>query len=412
MDDIETPPAATRGRFFSGQKLLLLLALSSGHVLMHCFQQGWYIMLPQLKQAFDLNTVQYGLIESTRSISGGAATLPAGIVGELFRKQWFLVVSIALAGLGLGYLVLSIAASYGMALVAAALIGIAAASWHPPALSVLSSRLAERRGLALSIHGMGGNLGNVIGPLGLGLLVGVIGWQRTSMVLALPVILGATALWFVLRNIPGREGKGVEARQYVGAVRELAKNRVMMGIILSSGIRQMGTTSIFAFFPIYIQEDLGYSPVKLGVFVALLMASGVVSQPFLGILSDMFGRKVVLIPSTFLLGSLVTLLAFAGEGVWLVVVVFCIGLFIYSVGAVFQAAVMDSTSERTGAMTIGLLFGSSFVFATPSPTIAGAIAGVYGTPSVFLYSGALILLSTVIIMFLPMNRTSMPDRTG
>jgi sugar phosphate permease len=81
----------------------------------------------------------------------------------------------------------------------------------------------------------------------------------------------------------------------------------------------------------------------------------------------------------------------------------CIGLFIYSIGAVIQAAAMDVTPEQAGAMTIGLLFGSSFLFTTPSPTIAGALASAFGTPSVFLYSGSLILLSAVIVSFLPIR---------
>ena len=57
-------------------------------------------------------------------------------------------------------MVLGLATNFGTVLIAAVIIGIAIALWHPAALSVLSARLAERRGLALSIHGMGGNLGN------------------------------------------------------------------------------------------------------------------------------------------------------------------------------------------------------------------------------------------------------------
>jgi len=171
----------------------------------------------------------------------------------------------------------------------------------------------------------------------------------------------------------------------------------------------MSMSSVYAFFPVYCQEDLGFSPAKLGLFVSLLMASGVASQPFLGILSDRFGRKAVLVPSMFLLGSLEILLVWAGAGAGLVLVVFCIGLFIYSLGAIIQAAAMDYTAERTGAMTIGFLLVGSFVFAAPSPTIAGALASTYGTPSVFLYSGALVLLSSVIIMFLPIRRAVRPQ---
>ena len=171
----------------SGQQLLLLLALSVGHTMIHCLQQGWYVLLPQVKSAFDLGPIQYGAIESTRSIAGGILTFPAGAVSDLVSKRWALIACMGPAGLGLAYLVLSAAPNYAAVLVVAGLIGISTALWHPPALAALSSRLAEKRGLALSVHGMGGNLGNAVGPLGMGLLVGVIGWRHASLVLAGPL---------------------------------------------------------------------------------------------------------------------------------------------------------------------------------------------------------------------------------
>jgi|GEM_PF-6420376 len=67
---------------------------------------------------------------------------------------------------------------------------------------------------------------------------------------------------------------------------------------------------------------------------------------------------------------------------------------------------MDVAPEEAGATTIAFMFGSSALFTVPSPTIAGWISETYGTPNVFLYSGALVLISAVIVMILPMDRKS------
>jgi MFS family permease len=399
----ESATTTGRARYFSGQRLFLLLSLSLGHTLMHCFQQGWYIILPSIKDSFGLNPVQYGAIESTRSISGGVINLPAGAASDLLRKRWVPIIASALVGLGLAYFLLGIASNYLVILVAAALIGISTALWHPPALSVVSARLSERRGLALSIHGMGGNLGNAIGPLGLGILIGAIAWQSAARFMAIPILFLAVVLWLALRNVSGREGRSVGTKQYIAAIKGLLRNKVLMGLVISGGIRGMGTGSIFAFFSLYCQEDLQFSTTKAGLYFTLMMASGIASQPVMGYLSDRVGRKMVLVPSLVLMGAFDILLVWAGTGVGLMLVAVCIGLFIYSIGAVIQAAAMDVTPEQTGAMTIGLLFGSSFLFTTPSPTIAGALASAFGTPSVFLYSGSLILLSAVIVSFLPIR---------
>ena len=405
----ENPSTVKRPSVFSGQRLFLLIALSIGHAIMHFCQQGYYILLPEIKRTFDLNPIQYGAIESTRSISGGVVNFPAGVVSDLLRERWVLIVGMALIGVGLAYLVLSIAPNYAIVLIGAGLVGVSTALWHPPALSVLSSRLAERRGLALAVHGMGGNLGNAVGPLALGVLVSTfalrygpdIGWQRAAQVAAIPMILVAVLLFVALRNVRGREGRAVKVGQYAAAVKGLLRNKVLIGLIVSGGIRGMGMGSMFAFFPIYLREDLGFSSARLGFYLFLLMISGIVSQPVLGILSDRIGRKAVLVPSLILLGLFEMLLVWAGAGVGLMLVVMCVGLFIYSIGAIIQAAAMDVTTPETGAMTIALLFGSTFVLTTPSPMIAGFLASSFGTPSVFLYAGALVLLSALIVLWLP-----------
>ena len=388
-------------RVFSGQNLFLLFALSLGHMLMHCFQQGWYIVLPSVKETFGLSDIQYGVIESTRSAAYAALLVPSGFVADILRKHWVIAATGGLVGLGVAYIVLGLAPNYGIVLLAPILVGISTALWHPSALSVLSYRLASRRGLALSLHGMGGNLGNAIGPAMLGIIIGAIAWQTASWILAIPLILLALPLWVVLRKIPGVEGDKVGTKQYFSSVIGLLKNKVVLTLVVSNGVRSMGTVSVFTFFPLYCSEDLGFSSAKVGVYYMLMMASGIASQPFLGYLSDRFGRKAVMIPSLMLLGLLQILIVWSGSGVGLALVAICVGLFIYSVAAVIQAATMDATPTRTGGATIALLMGSSALFQIPSPTIAGLLSESYGTPSVFLYSGGLILTSALVLVFLP-----------
>jgi predicted MFS family arabinose efflux permease len=251
---------------------------------------------------------------------------------------------------------------------------------------------------------MGGNLGNAVGPLALGFIIGAIAWQTASWIMAVPLVVLAVVLWGVLRKVPGREGGSVGARQYASVLVRLLKNRPFLGIVVAGGIRSMGTVVMFSFFSLYLQEDLGFSPGKTGVYYFLLMGSGIASQPVLGYLSDRMSRKTIIIPSQVLLGVFSMLLVWAGGGAVLALVAMAIGLFIYSIGAIIQAAAMDITPEQTGAMTIALLFGAFSLAGIPSPAIAGWLSETYGTASVFLYSGSLVVLSGLIMAFLPLNR--------
>jgi MFS family permease len=392
-------------RVFYRKNLFLLISLATGHTLMHCFQQGWYIILPSVKETFGLTNVQYGGIESIRSVSSTAVQLPSGAVSDILRKQWVIIVASALLGVGFAYMVLGLAGNYAAVLFAAVLIGISIALWHPPALSVLSARLAERRGMALSIHGMGGNLGNSVGPAVIGMIIGTFAWQTASWVMAMPMIVFAILLWRLLSGVPGREGAGVTGKNYLSTLLRQLKNRIIMGLIISGGIRSMGTVSLFAFFSLYCREDLGFGPMKSGFYYTTMMASGIASQPLLGYLSDRFGRKIVLVPSLVLMSLLEVILVWSGAGFGLILVALGIGLFIYALGAILQAALMDEAPEEAGATTIAFLFGSQALFTIPSPTIAGWLSDTYGTPSVFFYSGGLVFLSALLLVLLPMDRS-------
>lgn len=396
--------ATVEKRVFSGKNLSLLTSLALGHTLMHCLQQGWYIVLPSVKEAFALSDVQYGAIESIRSASSTAVQLPSGAVSDILKKQWVNIVVSALMGVSLAYVVLGLSSNLGMVLVAAILMGISIALWHPSALSVLSARLSERRGLALSIHGMGGNLGNAVGPAITGAIIGAIAWQTASWIMAIPLFVFAVILWRLLQGIPGREGEGVSGRQFFSSLKELLKNKTILGLVISGGIRGMGSVSIFAFYSLYLRVDLGFGPAKAGLYFTIMMASGILSQPLLGYMSDRFGRKVVMIPSLILMGVFEIILVWAGAGVGLALVAATIGLFIYAIGAVIQAAAMDVAPEEAGATTIALLFGTQALFTIPSPTISGWLSETYGTPYVFIFSGVLVLISAVIMMFLPIDR--------
>ena len=396
--------ATVEKRVFSGKNLSLLTSLALGHTLMHCLQQGWYIVLPSVKEAFALSDVQYGAIESIRSASSTAVQLPSGAVSDILKKQWVNIVVSALMGVSFAYVVLGLSSNLGMVMLAAILMGMSIALWHPAALSVLSARLSERRGLALSIHGMGGNLGNAVGPAITGAIIGAIAWQTASWIMAIPLFIFAVILWRLLQNIPGREGEGVSGRQFFSSLKELLKNKTILGLVISGGIRGMGSVSIFAFYSLYLRVDLGFSPAKSGLYFTIMMASGILSQPLLGYMSDRFGRKVVMIPSLILMGLFEIILVWAGAGIGLALVAAIIGLFIYAIGAVIQAAAMDVAPEEAGATTIALLFGTQALFTIPSPTIAGWLSETYGTPSVFIFSGILVLISAVIMMFLPIDR--------
>src|SRR3990172_10635178 len=266
--------AVARAIPVSGEKLLLLSTLSVGHMLMHCLQYGWLILLPPIKLTFGLNDVQYGGIESARSLSSFLVNIPAGAVADLLKRRWAAILASALVGIGVAFFILGAAPNYFVVLVGAALVGVGTSLWHPPALSTLSARMPERRGFALSIHGMGGEIGNFVGPIGMGLLIAAFTWQTASQILIVPLVAVAILLWAILRNIPGRESTGGGGKAYGTALIGLFTNKTVMGLAVARGIEAMGNRATLAFFSLYLQEKvvnggLGFSEPSARFYVAL-----------------------------------------------------------------------------------------------------------------------------------------------
>mgnify|MGYP003694411583 CR=1 FL=1 len=73
--------------------------------------------------------------------------------------------AISLFWVGFPYLLISFTHSYAMLLVCIALVGFGNSLWHPTAIPTLAQRYPDRKGLVLSLHGMGGNVGDAIAPL-------------------------------------------------------------------------------------------------------------------------------------------------------------------------------------------------------------------------------------------------------
>ena len=166
----------------------------------------------------------------------------------------------------------------------------------------------------------------------------------------------------------------------------------------------MSRLIILTFLPIYLQEHLHYSSVTLGLYIALLHAFGIISQPLLGVLSDRFSRKAVLLPSCLTLGIFYALIAVAPSGFLLGFVVLIIGLFFYTLFNIFNAAVMDVAGSHVQATAYGLTSLITQIVVIPSPMIAGYFTGTLGIRFAFVLSGALLILASLVLIPLHLYR--------
>ena len=372
----------------------ILSALSGGHGIFHWFTQSFFVMLPAVVATFGLSGLQVGAISTTREVVSGVIALPGGVVTDMLRRHWGLVLAGCMALFGVGWLIMGISPVYPVLLVGMGVVAMAASMWHLPATAALSHQFAHRRGSALSFHGVGGNIGDVLGPALTGGLLLVLSWRGILSIYAVVPLLLTFVVFWAFRDI-GRTGP--QATAAPGFNEQMGQTWLsfkahprLWGIMTVAGLRGMAHVAFLPFLALYLglETQLGLSKPSLGLHFALLVGVGIVSTPVMGYLSDRVGRKVVLIPGMLGLAVLTALLVPFGEGIGLIVVI--------ALGA------LDTIGEGVVASTLGVFSFSRFALAAASPLIAGYLFDSNGIESTFLYIAVLYVVATVVLLMVPM----------
>lgn len=378
------------------------------HSVQHMYGQGFLVVIPAIYEAFGLNPFQVGLISTVRQSASGIASIGGGIIVDRFHRKRGVFLGLSLALMGVGYLLAGAAPTYLLILFALAFGQAAGSFWHPVAISLLSQRFPDRRGLLLSLHRSAGSIGDSAAPLAAGALLLVISW-RAVLLGAFPLtLLVAAILWATLWGIGGSQSptETVEEarpfREQLGDLKAVLRGKGLAALLVVAGVRGMGDRTLLLFLPLYLVEDLGVSSLSVGVHVALLTAMSIVSGPLLGGLSDRVGRRPVILgvmtASTIVAGLMVAF----HQGIVLTALVALLGPFMFSINALTQAGAMDLAEGRKleGSM-IGLLWGNNALFGAFSPLVLGALAGVYGFQIVFIYTAVLYVVGTLAAFALP-----------
>jgi MFS family permease len=287
-------------------------------------------------------------------------------------------------------------------------------------MAALSSHFSHRRASVLSFHGVGGNIGDVLGPVLTGLLLISLTWQAViTIYAAVPIFLTFLVFW-AFRDIGQRAQAAAEAqpvstmRGQIEETKLLIRNGRMWGITVVAGLRGMAYIGFITILPLYLVDELGltantehgnFSNLFIrGSLIGLLVLVGIFTSPVMGYISDRIGRKLVLVPGMVFLALITFLMAPFGDSLAVMTVLLAaLGIFLFSDQPILTAAAMDIVREGTAATTLGLVSTSRFVFSAASPIIAGWLYSI-DTNNLFYYTAVLYVAGAVILMFVRMPR--------
>jgi MFS transporter, FSR family, fosmidomycin resistance protein len=360
----------------------VLAAVSFCHVLNDMMQSLLPSIYPILKTSFHLNFTQIGFITLTFQIT---ASLLQPVIGHYTdRKPMPYSLPIGMVFTLVGLLLLAIAPTFSLLLVAAALIGIGSAVFHPESSRVARMASGGKHGFAQSFFQVGGNTGSAIGPLLAVFIIlphGQIGsaWFSIAALLGIFVLIRVSR-WYKahlthLQNRPAKHAEecaGLPRRQVITAI------AVLIALIFSKYFYLAGLTSYYTFYLISkFHVSVQSSQLHLFAFLAAVAAGTLIGGP----VGDRVGRKSVIWCS--ILGVLpFTLVLPYANLFWTGVLSIIIGFVIASAFSAILVYAQDLVPGRVG-MISGLFFGFAFGMGGIGAAVLGKLADM--TSIIFVY---------------------------
>lgn len=381
-----------------------LWLITLGHGLTHWYPATFYLLLPLIGSELGLSYSEIGLIMTCQYIASAVANIPGGMVVDTVGRKGLLM-AISLFWVGFPYLLISFTHSYAMLLLCVALVGFGNSLWHPTAIPTLGTRYPQRKGLALSVHGMGGNVGDAIAPVVIGAALGVFSWRQVVVLNVAPGLVVALLMFAMLGTIrlgaKKTSGETQTLAQYVQGLRQLLRNRALVLLSVGSSFRTMTQTALLTFLPVYLARNMGYSPAIVGACLFALQAAGFAAAPIAGHLSDRMGRKQIIMGAMGSSAVVLAFMAFAGASPVFVALIAVLGFFLYATRPVIQAWLLEVTPKNMGGSSIGVLFGAQALGAALGPWLAGMVADRHGLQASFYFLAATIVVANVIVIWVP-----------
>jgi EmrB/QacA subfamily drug resistance transporter len=406
------------------------------------------IALPSAQQALHFSVSERQWVVTAYALAFGSLLLLGGRISDVFGRKWTLIVG--LSGFAIASAVGGAATSFAMLVAARGLQGAFAALLAPAALSLLTITFTEpgERGKAFGIYGAIAGGGGAAGLLLGGFLTEYLSWRWSlyvNLVLAVPAALGALAL---LHNqalevkpkfdVPGTLAAigGLFSLVYGFSVAEthgwssgltigfLAASAALLatfvaierrvehpllplrivldrdrgGSYLAMLLTSAGLFGVFLFLTYYLQQTLGFSPVKTGLaFLPMIGVLVVASTLATSILQPKLGPRPLVPLGMLFAGAAMLLLTRLGTNSSYLSDVLP-ALLVTGV-----ASAMVNTSQQIGGSigtallnTLAASATTAYLVARPHTASVAAHAAVHGYTTAFWWSAGIYLAGAIL----------------
>lgn len=384
----------------SSTVLPIILAVSSAHLLNDTIQSLLPAIYPILKDELAITFTQIGLITLAFQLTASILQPFVGLYTDRHPQPFSLAAGMFFT-LG-GVVLLSVAHTFTLVLLAAALIGLGSSIFHPEASRVARLASGGRHGFAQSLFQVGGNAGSALGPLLASVVIAHRSQSRIAWFSLLPVLgfilLTRVGAWYRDRLAHQQRHPSTSRAAPTSPLspRRIAATIAILALLIFSKYFYLACLS--SYYTFYLIETFSVSVPHAQLFLFLFLAAVAAGTIIGGPVGDRIGRKAVIWVSILGVAPFALLLPHANL-FWCAVLTVIIGVILASAFSAILVYAQELLPNRVGLIS-GLFFGFAFGMGGIGSALLGQLADHTSITFVFEICAYLPLLG-LLTAFLP-----------
>jgi FSR family fosmidomycin resistance protein-like MFS transporter len=273
----------------------IVLALTFCHFLNDVIQAVIPAIYPLLKESFKLNFTQIGLITLTFQMVGSIFQPVVGSYTDKYPKPYSLVFGMGVTWSGV--ILLALAPTYAVVLLASGLVGLGSAVFHPESSRMARLASGGRHGFAQSLFQVGGNTGTALGPLLAAAIIMPHGQRHIlwfgALALAGVITMSKVGRWYQqkLVDAAGRSRPLVKTSESSAGASVAPALCVLLLLMFSKFFYLASMTSYYTF---YLMHRFAVSAQQSQLYLFLFLGAGAAGTLLGGLATDRIGRKQVI----------------------------------------------------------------------------------------------------------------------
>jgi MFS family permease len=361
--------------------------------------------MPFIRDEFNLDYTQAGLIMSAFTFAYGVSHLPAGWLSDRLGPR--LMITIGISGVALLSMLTGTAPTYVIMVILVILLGLVGGGYHPSASPLVSASVDKKnRGRALGLHQIGGTASFFLAPLIFVAVASALGWRGSVITVAIPAFIIGIMLFVLL----GRWGYSKKAPKMIASHQaETEKSsgniRRLIPFIILGAMIQVSVQSVTSYIPLFAVDSLKASEQTGALLFSFFHIAGLWAGPVGGYLSDRLGKVPVMLTVSLIAGPTIYLLSLASLewSVWLVLLL--LGICMYMSMPITEAYVITHAPAHRRSTVLGIYYFFSRGGAGLVMPVIGTIADRSSFSTGFsIVGGGLLVVAIVCSAFLWRSR--------